>query len=182
MICPVCPKDERIRISFFSSATSVRCNKCRTNYRALTQIVADTTRQRPAMGGRRGYRVTTKDSGGHVAHHRFEAPAGLKALSGQRISIISRRGRIIGIANQATETWYPVPNRSLGQVSTLAQLGGVVAALAIAIYLAVVSVISLGSEAISGLGGPALMILAILVLLSPLADGLRADAARPKSD
>lgn len=125
ILCPTCPGTPG-RIAFAADQDEVRCPACRTHFRVATRRVAQTTQQIP-RGDRQRYRVFTAEPSGRVRMHRFDGRIGIKLLRDERVSFVWRAGRLVGVANQTTQTWYPLPapGRTRGIVTRLALGAGV---------------------------------------------------------
>lgn len=123
MLCPTCPRDAT-RIVFHAEQDEVRCPQCRAHFRVETRRVADTTQQ-ISFGENVRYRVFTAEPSGRVRMRRFVGSIGVKILRDERVTFVWRAGRLMGVANQTAQTWYPLmahSGRARGLALRLAML------------------------------------------------------------
>lgn len=129
MICPACRTEGGPRVVRFRPDDSeVRCPDCHRPYRVMTRQLAAATHQRPA-GEQARYRIFTRE-GSRTVLRPFIGPPAMKLLIGEWVTLVHHRGRLVGVANQSSQLWYPVTaRRSTGPYSLAARAGLIAAAL-----------------------------------------------------
>lgn len=128
MVCPACSLDGGARVVRFRPDDSeVRCPDCHRPYRVMTRQLAAATQQYPA-GTQARYRIFTRE-GSRTVLRPFSGPPAMKLLIGEWVTLVRHRGRLIGVANQSSQLWYPVPaRRDTSPYTRAAQAGLAVAA------------------------------------------------------
>lgn len=183
LVCPSCPNGPDGRppvVAFHRSQEQVRCPTCRRWLRVVTRDLAAPTQQIPlAEEGRSRYRVTTAEADGRMLQRTFTGSPGLRLALGARASFVYQSGRLVGIANQTTGTWFslPAPRSPRGARSLDLALLALTAALALILAAHVLA--ELASR-------PAVALAALVVLVSlavPWVLGLlSADGGDPVDD
>ena len=114
LICPHCPPSASGRprvVRFGSEHAQARCPGCRRWYRVTTRVLAEATRQTPLPIGGSRYRLVTTEARGRPLVREFVASPGLRLAIGEKISLVRHGGRLIGVANQSSGTWFAVTPR-----------------------------------------------------------------------
>lgn len=166
LVCLHCPPGTDGRppvVSFHHSQDQVRCPDCRRWYRVITRELATPTQQMPLeQEGRSRYRIVTAEPDGRQLLRTFIGTPGLRLAIGARVSLVYSSGRLAGIANQSTGTWFRLPEPSSRRGSRVLEyaLLGLVGVLGLALALTALS---------DAIARPALAVTAALMLCALLA-------------
>lgn len=111
IVCGPCTKEEgRAHVLRCpTQASEVRCERCRRYYQVFTTQLGGPTRQQMRRDGRIEYRLLTRDGGDGLTRRSVVGTTGYKLLIGEWVTIVRLGGRVVGVANQTTQVWNPVP-------------------------------------------------------------------------
>lgn len=176
MVCPSCPNGADGSppvVSFHHDQDQVRCPACRRWYRVVTRELAGPTQQLPLPEeGRSRYRVLTAEPGGRHLQRTFVGSPGLRLAIGARVSFVYQAGRLAGVANQTTGTWFALPRPRSARGARSLELG----LLALAGALAVIIAVQVVGQAAERPALAAICALALVALAAPwLADLVAGD-------
>jgi hypothetical protein len=110
IVCPSCPAGATPQLlEIEASYNEVRCPTCRKRFRVVTRKVHE-TRSHQLTASKTRYTLITYESEGRRTRPRIiEAQPSLQLSSGAWLTLVYRGERLVGIADQTSSFWYPVP-------------------------------------------------------------------------
>jgi hypothetical protein len=113
IICVACPRvDDRLStIEFGPDDERLTCPICDTHYRVLTREVIRGAEE-PLPGGTSRYQILTREPNGRERMRVFRASPRIGFYPQELASLVYRRSRLVGIADQTRGNWWPVPRQA----------------------------------------------------------------------
>lgn len=107
ILCPHCPPspDDPALIAISDTSETVICDRCSRRYVTTTfRLMAISSKRRGE--GRYRYALRTEEPSGAQRLRKFEAQGGIRLIPGTTVTLVRRGARLIGIADQNSNTWF----------------------------------------------------------------------------
>lgn len=112
IVCPACPPQQLIAISV--EATQARCPTCRRYFRLVTRELKSVQTSRLEAQRVRIDVLTFEGERSRSRPRHFEALPTVHLTPGHWITLVYRGPRLLGIAEQTTSIWHPLPLFAVG--------------------------------------------------------------------
>lgn len=174
IICPLCPpRDGRpVAIALSGGEETVRCPQCASYFRVQTATVAGHPAQQVLGDRLSDYRLTLRAEMGAPSEHAFMGPMGMRIADGDQVSIVWQGRRLLGVANQTTSLWYPIPAQGAPHAPLRLNgwLGGAAALIVAGAILVTYHDALLSAAGAGGILSAVLILIAAALMLAPWVD------------